>query len=1269
MSCLKRPLDGQDPDYEDTIPHETKRLRLLEENAKAEFSQRISAIIQKEFSTELANREKDVHEIQERLHQAQNTLHVLRHAIVSAFYNKRQVQSGPEEKQKRIHPAVKKLVGKEPRNWEPLHQRPSKYRPIPTTSEKEPSVSKETASTNENEKKETVSKVPRYIPPKTSAGSITPSSPRRGMRNKMKKRIVIGNISKWVPVDTREDAASHKWMMYVRGPKEAPDVSDFVSKIRFFLHPSYRPHDIAEVTSPPFHLSRRGWGEFPVRVQIHFSHSRNKPVDVIHHLKLDRTYTGLQTLGAETVVDIWLHCGSDSRILNSENEVGSTEESAPSGRSDNVEHLAPTVKIEDSVNSPASEKVCQSVAVEKLHGLTAPKVEPIDSSDYMSSYDVTSHPDAVGQGAHSSYGITSSSLDHDYFGVVNVNIKKESEDGCESVLSPPGCESVEPLPACEPVQPLPVCESMQSLQGCESVESLPVCESMQPLSGCESVEFLPGCESVQSLKGCELVHSIPAFQSVESLPGCESVQTLQSCELVQSLPAFESMESLPGCESVQSHLGSSQENMSQECIDECKVKSSVVTDRIAQNHVLEGAPVMQKHKTTNSVLLIPELLTQSKTVNNNIVEQNVPLAKNNSKLATLVKCVNKSGRVFFVTVGKANVKPQLKVASVVPKLEQSGNVPNLTSLLIKQAPTTLLQNKLSPTAAVVSKSNENTPTPKSQLNSYNCKVKGSVTSQDNFGFISSQTNSSVLIPPHGSSGNGLTAQASLLSLGANSSSFITSQGSSIVTPLPSMNLKAGVKATSPVILVNDSPEVLKQLQSSSGQMLSFLKANKSVLTADKLEVGSKGGALKDMNVSSTQNKSDPVQDRSLLIAKNGRLYLLKHPQSAVALSALAAKSNSKKFDSAPKQQDILLSDTVKGSQSLLSNQMRSAKGGISLLKKQINTVVLPTVVKPENVDKSEDARLLITSRTLVLNKANSRQITHSDRMCYLEDLNAAIELCKFDDISLALRWLLRHIPLVSPFARDPDFRVLHPYAACNEATFLQWNIGKQRAAEWIRAKTVQKALQKQFPADRVWGTRAILVWARLHGYTPVQRPADTGPENVSSEPVTQRTYSEPVGIMDWLVTNHKSDQCSGSESDAEIDVVGVEPPQTKATLKQGPPWFEEVSKIVEALDLDPELDAQCLFVREAAREVGFKFLPQEIMPGVVFCAAERILLEAIRSLADDLLRRALCMAWKRNNNRCPDRITVNDVRMAILTRPEFDLFSNRGLGVQVTDTG
>jgi hypothetical protein len=417
------------------------------------------------------------------------------------------------------------------------------------------------------------------------------------------------------------------------------------------------------------------------------------------------------------------------------------------------------------------------------------------------------------------------------------------------------------------------------------------------------------------------------------------------------------------------------------------VKYSGVTDSSVQNHMLEDAPVMQKHKTTNSIPLIRKLLTQSKTVSNHVVEQNVPLSKNNLELTTLVKCMDKSGRVFFLTLGKTNVKPQLKIASVVPKSEQSVSVPNSNSLPLKQAANTLLHNKLSPTAVLISKSNENAPTPKSQLNSYNCKVKGSVTSQGNFGFMPSQTNSSLLIPPQVAAGNGVRTQAivhSLLSLGANSSSFVTPQGSSLVSPLPSMDLKPDVKVTSPVIL--DSPEVLKQLKSISGQMLSFLKPNANVLTADKLEEGSKAGVLKNVIVSSTQNKSTAVQDQSLLIAKNGRLYLLKHPQSAVALSALAAKSNAKKSDSAPKQQDVILPDTVRGSQFLLSNQMRSAKGGVSLLKKQTNTVALPTVVKPENIDKHEDARLLISGRTLVLNKANSRQITHSDRMCYLEDL-------------------------------------------------------------------------------------------------------------------------------------------------------------------------------------------------------------------------------------------------------------------------------------------
>lgn len=54
-------------------------------------------------------------------------------------------------------------------------------------------------------------------------------------------------------------------------------------------------------------MTRRGWGEFPLRIQVHFRNPLCKPVNIIHNLKLDRSYTGIQTLGAETIVDVMVY--------------------------------------------------------------------------------------------------------------------------------------------------------------------------------------------------------------------------------------------------------------------------------------------------------------------------------------------------------------------------------------------------------------------------------------------------------------------------------------------------------------------------------------------------------------------------------------------------------------------------------------------------------------------------------------------------------------------------------------------------------------------------------------------------------------------------------------------------------------------------------------------------------------------------------------------------------------------------------------------------
>ena len=123
-----------------------------------------------------------------------------------------------------------------------------------------------------------------------------------------KTRVIVGNTSQYLKRSVRmvDNLSTHKWMVYVRSGPTDPAIHSYIRSITFFLHPTYSPHDIIQITKPPFHLTRLGWGEFPVRVQLHFHNSRHKPVDILHNLTLDHTHTGQQMLGAETSVNIEL---------------------------------------------------------------------------------------------------------------------------------------------------------------------------------------------------------------------------------------------------------------------------------------------------------------------------------------------------------------------------------------------------------------------------------------------------------------------------------------------------------------------------------------------------------------------------------------------------------------------------------------------------------------------------------------------------------------------------------------------------------------------------------------------------------------------------------------------------------------------------------------------------------------------------------------------------------------------------------------------------
>jgi hypothetical protein len=123
-----------------------------------------------------------------------------------------------------------------------------------------------------------------------------------------KRRIKIGNTSKFIPEAKRSPKMAkytHKWMIYFVSPAYSHPISTFLSSVTIFLDESFPLPRIIELRVPPFRWVSYGWGEFNLNIRLVFCDpARNKPMDVVHPLRLDPNRSGREVEGYTGYFDV-----------------------------------------------------------------------------------------------------------------------------------------------------------------------------------------------------------------------------------------------------------------------------------------------------------------------------------------------------------------------------------------------------------------------------------------------------------------------------------------------------------------------------------------------------------------------------------------------------------------------------------------------------------------------------------------------------------------------------------------------------------------------------------------------------------------------------------------------------------------------------------------------------------------------------------------------------------------------------------------------------
>uniref|UniRef100_A0A8C3I1S6 YEATS domain-containing protein 2 n=1 Tax=Chrysemys picta bellii TaxID=8478 RepID=A0A8C3I1S6_CHRPI len=1348
MSGIKRVIEEKDPDYEEiSVTHPNKRHKAAEQSARDAAVQKIEAIIKEQFAVEMKNKEHEIEVIDQRLLEARRMMDKLRACIVANYYASAgllKVGEGAKTCDSMVfnHPSIKKFLESPSRSSSPANH--GSETPSANHSESDSlSQHNDFLLEKDNGNLDMEERLANNLDqrPSRNTGRDTSgvtSSHKTGQRKAgllndetsrlyVKKTIVVGNVSKYIPPDKREenDQSTHKWMVYVRGSRREPSINHFVKKVWFFLHPSYKPNDLVEVREPPFHLTRRGWGEFPVRVQIHFKDSQNKRIDIIHNLKLDRTYTGLQTLGAETVVDVELHrhsLGEDYLFSqSSESDLSDVPTSLP---------LPLSIPAPVKASSPIKQLLesIPDASVEKGFPVNAETERHTTFYSLPSSIERTPTKLAAQKVTFGSHGNSA-------FQPIAASCKIVPQGQIPSPAESPG-KSFQPITmSCKIVSGSPTSKLTSVSQASHGAGS--------PVSKIHGSSLVTSAVKQED----SLFATMPPLCPIGSHSKAQSPKSVTG-----GLGAFTKViiKQEPGELPQQPQLpvtGTTSQASGQQYVT---VKGSHMIALSPQKQIVSTG----EGTTQSKVVGVPVGSTLQSTVKQAVAISGgqILVAKSSSSVAKAVgpkQVVTQGVAKAIVSGGGGTIVAQpvqtLTKAQVTSAgVQKSGSQGSVMATL--QLPATNLANlaNLPPGTKLYLTTNSKNPSGKGKLLLI---PQGAILRATNNASLQSGSSTSA----GGGGGGGAAAAAATaqstssgLSQHLTYTSYIlkqTPQGTFLVgqpspqhsgkqlTPASVVQGSVGVGASSTqgqqALKVITGQKTALFAQAAPGGQTSLMKISdgslKSVPTSSQLSkpgttvLRVSGGVITaattpamslpangvsqqvDGAGSSSSSTVGPVaktsgQQHQICInqGQSGSSVANKTATSTVVsvaslmttptpVSGKAAVSGLLKIhsnQSSPQQAVLTVPSQIK------QLSVNTAPGGVQTILMPVNKVIqslstskvsAATVVTAASTVVPIPSTASVTKVKMEPDSAgqNCNSLVSQDGQAAVKTEesselgNYVINIEHLENVQQLLTAIVKKVPLIAEKSED-----VSSFRASSVEQYYSWNIGKRRAAEWQRAMTVRKILQEiiekhpRFHNISPLKTKHVVHWCRCHGYTP---------------PDPEALRNEEDSIEDVLTQIDSEPECPSSYTSGEELCRKLE--ELQQFLKQEPENDEEVDilSFTEPLKINIKKEQEekqeemkfylaslpaSEFVRDMAQKIGISFQPVELHKNVYASVIEDMVLKATEQLVNDILRQALAVGYQTApHNRIPREITVMNIHQAICNIPFLDFLTNKHMRI------